>query len=94
MKEKKFERKFSLGELSMTRNVREQLPMEEVIWALARHMSGDWGDLWDEDKRLNDEALKNGGRLLSVYHSDVKGKFYIITEGGRSATTVLFPWEY
>ena len=54
---------------------------------------------WEAHKRVLErekiaEALKNEERLLSVYHSDVKGKFYIITEGDRSVTTVLFPREY
>lgn len=66
--------------------------------ALARHLAGDWGDLDPEDAKLNDEAMEDGGRILSVYH--VKGdKIWIITEaadkeGRRSATTLLYPSEY
>ena len=61
---------------------------------LKRHAAADWGDVEKEDQRLNDEALRVGERLLSVY-SDCKGtKFWIITEWDRSVTTVLLPDEY
>lgn len=60
---------------------------------LKRHVSGDWGDLDDDDKRSNDYALYNQGRLLSVYSTD-KGRVYVITEWDRSVTTILLPEEY
>lgn len=54
------------------------------------------GNLCDEDKALNDEALKDGNRLMSAYnrkdHPD--DKIWIITEADRSVTNVLFPNEY
>ena len=34
---------------------------------LARHVTGDWVDLDDEDKSLNDAALIDGSRILSAY---------------------------
>jgi len=64
---------------------------------LNRHLSGDWGDLCDDDKKLNDEAVKNEDRILSAYNlntSEGDNKIYIITEWDRSVTTVLFPSEY
>jgi hypothetical protein len=65
-------------------------------WAfLVRHMAGDWGCLSDEDKRLNDEAVKDGSRLLSAYLlKDGRTKVWVITEADRSATTLLLPEEY
>ena len=42
----------------------------------------------------NNRALKNGARLLYVYHTAAKVKFWIITEADRSATTVLLPSDY
>jgi len=58
-----------------------------------RHASGDWGEVCDEDKQANEQALINGDRLLSAY--DVMGKrIWIITEYDRSLTTILFPDEY
>ena len=34
---------------------------------LVRHLSGDWGDLDQEDRQLNDAAVIDGSRLLSAY---------------------------
>jgi hypothetical protein len=58
-----------------------------------RHRSGDWGDVCDEDKKLNDEAVDGEGRILSAYTVDGE-KVWVITEWDRSVTTVLFPSEY
>jgi hypothetical protein len=66
---------------------------------LRRHASKDWGDLDDEDKRLNDEAVQDGSRILSAYHTTDGTKVWIVTEaegddGQRAATTILLPEEY
>lgn len=61
---------------------------------LDQHVHGDWGDLCDEDKQSNELALKNGGRLLSVYRLRTGSKIWIITEWDRSVTTVLLPEDY
>ena len=57
-------------------------------------MTGDWGELDEEDKTANDEALKTGERLLSAYKSATGTKFWIITEADRSVTTILMPEDY
>jgi hypothetical protein len=72
---------------------------QSLLQLLARHMAGDWGDLDDEDKRLNDEALKDGSRLLSAYNLRSGVRVWVITEaadddGQRTATTALLPDEY
>jgi len=61
---------------------------------LARHVRGDWGDVCDEDQRLNDEALKCGGRLLSAYTTLRDDRIWVITEADRSSTCLLLPEEY
>jgi hypothetical protein len=61
---------------------------------LARHASGDWGDLGDEDKAANDEALNTGGRLFSAYLLPDGTKVWIISEADRSSTCILLPEEY
>lgn len=61
---------------------------------LGRHLRGDWGDLCDDDKQANDEALKEGLRLLSAYRLRDGTKIWIITEADRSVTTALLPDDY
>lgn len=58
-----------------------------------RHMSGDWGAIGEEDRLANEEALKDGARLMSVFKfgSDT---LWIITEADRSVLTILLPDEY
>ena len=60
---------------------------------LKNHLSGDWGDLCEEDKRENQFSLEHGFRLLSEDNTKL-GKLWIITEADRSATTFLLPEEY
>ena len=61
---------------------------------LLRHANCDWGSICEEDKKENDESLKNGCRLLSQYELPDKTKIWIITEADRSSTTMLFPEDY
>ena len=62
---------------------------------LRRHHCGDWGDeLCAEDKAANEQALKDGSRLLSCYRTPAGDRLYIITEWDRSMTTILLPSEY
>jgi len=61
---------------------------------LRRHHCGDWGDLDDEDRRANENALIHGDRILSHYRLPNGGRIFIITENDRSSTCVLLPEEY
>ncbi len=65
---------------------------------VVRHISGDWGELDEHDRRVNETALKTGRRLLSSYPFGSEGgptsKVWVITEADRSATTILLPEEY
>lgn len=85
---------FHLGKVVATPGVLNAVPKSYIYAALGRHLRGDWGDVCPEDKAANDNALRDGERLLSVYHTKDKVKFYIITEWDRSVTTVLLPEEY
>lgn len=60
---------------------------------LARHASGDWGDLCAEDVQANKHALEHGLRVFSVYNVEGR-RFYVITEADRSSTCILLPSEY
>lgn len=62
--------------------------------SFTRHINGDWGDLCEEDKKSNDNALITQDMLLSKYNYNDEISIYIITEWDRSVTTILFPSEY
>ncbi len=95
-------RKLSLGQVVATPGALAELEKSEQtpLEFIKRHSRGDWGDeLCEEDRRLNDEALVDGSRLLSAYKLNTREKIWVITEaadedGNRAATTVLLPDEY
>ena len=85
--------KFPLGQVVITPNALEKLNSDDILNSLNRHVVGDWGELDEEDRQTNDEALQSGSRLLSAYCSG-SAKFWIITEADRSSTCVLLPEDY
>lgn len=85
---------FPLGHLVATPNALAHLSHSDIWRSLRRHVTGDWGDVCDEDRTANNNALRSGARLFSVYHGENRTKFWIITEADRSATTVLLPEDY
>src|SRR3954464_15633501 len=85
--------KFPLGQVVSTANALGQLDPLAIQEGLRRHAVGDWGDVCPEDAQSNEDALKHGDRLLSVYGTGEK-QFWIITESDRSVTTVLMPEDY
>ena len=88
--------RFPLGETYITPGAEEALMMagQTGIEFLRRHMSGDFGELVDEDAQENELSLQEGFRVLSVYRTAKGQKLWIITEADRSATTILLPSEY
>lgn len=71
----------------------------EIISDLQRYVNKDWGDLDEEDKQTNEDALQypDDLYLLGAYKT-CKGKIYIITNrisetAGDNATTICFPDE-
>lgn len=90
---------FALGQTVFTRGVNDQvcdceLFTKFVLQSVGRHAKCDWGDVCEEDWKLNDQALKDGSRLFSVYKKEGLPDIWVITEWDRSVTTVLFPHEY
>lgn len=86
--------KFLLKKTVSTRGALHELTHDEILSALQRHSCGDWGELGRQDKLRNERALRDEGRLVSVYVSLRGNRFYVITEADRSVTTVLLPSEY
>jgi hypothetical protein len=102
MSESNTKPKFCLGQIVATPGCLEALASagQTALEFVHRHVRGDWGEeLCEEDRRLNDEALSEGGRILSAYRTKANEKIWIITEatddrGQRAATTLILPQEY
>lgn len=86
--------RFSLGRMVITATAAREIAPEEVAAALRRHVCGDWGELDEHDRQVNEDALRSGERLLSVYTTREGVRFYVITERGREFTTVMLPEDY
>ncbi len=94
--------KFELGRLLITNGAQQALAAtgeSPLAFIFGRHAKSDWGDVDADDAALNDEALKDGSRLLSAYKLKDGTKIWVITEaeddnGQREATTILRPEEY
>lgn len=91
--------KFNPGQLVVTRGVHDMMTIngefaKHVMLSIRRHVSGDWGDVCDDDRVTNELALQKGERLFSVYKKERLPTIWIITEWDRSVTTTLFPDEY
>lgn len=88
--------RFHLGQICATPGVLDATEGDAGLAALllTRHARGDWGDICPEDAAANNDALENGGRLMSVYKLFNGPTLWIITEHDRSVTTLLLPSEY
>lgn len=87
---------FSLGQVVATPGALAALRElgEDGKAYLDRHVRGDWGELSQDDWKLNDDALQSGDRLLSSYRLNNGTRLWIISEADRSVTTLLLPDEY
>ena len=95
-------RRFRLGQIVLTQGAMAALSQPGTNWTqlLARHAHGDWGEVDQHDKQMNDDAIRDGNRILSGYKLFANKPYgygnqvWIITEADRSATTILLPDEY
>jgi len=87
---------FTLGTIVATPGCIEALEKLGVlpVTLLARHVSGDWGDVCELDRASNDQAVKDNTRIFSVYRLADEVTVWIITEADRSSTCLLLPYEY
>lgn len=92
---------FCLGRLLITPGALEALEKsgQSALEFLQHHVRGNWGDVCEEDRQANDDALIDGSRILSAHRTSLGERLWIITEaaddaGQRAATTILLPSEY
>lgn len=92
---------FAMGQIVATPGALSLLEQHGISATelLRRHVRGDWGDLGREDRKTNDEAVSDGGRIFSSYPLKSE-KVWIITEAtgedgvSRASTCLLLPSEY
>jgi hypothetical protein len=89
-------KKFSPGSILATPGALEAFRAsgDDPMAYLIRHLAGDWGEVGEQDSIQNELSLINGFRLLSADTLQNGTKIWVITEGDRSATTILLPEEY
>jgi hypothetical protein len=87
---------FSVGQIVATPGALDALQKADVdpAFLLRRHLTGDWGDMDEHDRDVNDAAVQDGNRIMSAYVLEPGVTIWIITERDRSATTLLLPDEY
>lgn len=85
---------FVAGVLAVTPGAAAALDEAAIATLFRRHLSGDFGELDDEDVRTNQRAIASGDeRVFSAYSvGDVE--LYVITEADRTRTTLLLRDEY
>ena len=62
---------FDLGQLVATPGALAALEKsgQNAMQFLSRHVTGDWGEIPEEDKRENQVSLERGYRLMSSYRT-------------------------
>jgi len=88
--------RFFLGQVVATPGALEQVAQADETFEqlLYRHVTGDWGNLCEDDKQENELGLRHGLRIFSAYVLSTGQKIWVITEADRSVTTFLLPQEY
>ncbi len=95
---KQLNAKFHLGVIMSEPKILEHLTQIEILRALKRHVSGDWGDLCTSDKLSNDRTInddgtvKTGERILSAFTAEDGTKFWVVTEAFYTA--LILPEEF
>ena len=87
---------FTLGQVVATPGALKAIEAsgDSLSSYVARHQSGDWGEVDAHDRKENDLSLEHGFRLMSVYSLSTGVKVWVITEADRSSTCILLPEEY
>ena len=72
---------------------------QQASFFLQKHVGGDYGEVSAGDAQANDDAIKTGERLLSIYRTLLGVEVWVLTEaadddGSRAVTTLLLPSDY
>jgi hypothetical protein len=84
--------KFQLGQCVATPSALALLERTGFCAAFIvnRHLHGDWGDVCKDDAELNELALKDGSRIMSVYRLVTPEKLKATSSSKRSELPSLW----
>jgi len=82
-------RKFDLGQVIITPTAADALAAagQTADAILARHQAGDWGDVGQQERTVNEQGLAEGLNLVSVYAAGNQ-RISVVTKGDRLLTLV------
>jgi len=92
--------KFEIGRVATSEKILDKMEenrsFADFYWSsFGRHCLCDWGNVSQEDKEANDQAIKSGGPLFSSYTHPVEHwTICILTEADRSETAIGLPEEF
>lgn len=88
--------KFQLGQIVATPAALEVLrdSGQDGSEFIDRHARGDYGHMPPDDVAANEQAVRDGARVMSAYTTLSGQRIWVITEADRSVTTLLLPEDY
>ena len=75
---------YTLGAVEALREANQN--PDELLY---RHVTGDWGDLPEEDKERSDTAVEQGLAVMSAYDLETGATIWVLTSANRFQTTVM-----
>ncbi len=84
---------FPLGDIIVTANAQRTLSKTEMAQALAKHATGDWSAMCEDDRYQNELALDQCRQIFSAF-ATAERAFWITSTADRSSTTILLPIDY
>lgn len=82
--------KFTLGDIVVTNRAADILAAVDwlVDTLLERHQAGDWGEVSDDQKRINDDCIERNYSVVSNYTTPDGHTVTVFTMADRSRTLV------
>jgi hypothetical protein len=66
----------------------------DILKCLERHLAGDWGDVSEARKEMNDAAVERRGLVVSRYRVMTALEIVILTKEDRSLTKLMLLNEF
>lgn len=83
---------FPLGDVSITLLASRRLAALGLKPAdlIVRHQAGDWGEIDQQDRAMNEQSLRERQRFFSSYEIEAE-RFWVLTAADRSSTVICLP---